>query len=564
MLPPPGTRVLAHRTDSPQRRRLYHITRPTRNRPPTHANRKPTAMKKPLQPCLAAILAAALATHAATAADESALRAVSDSNGNIAIGRGALDGARNCSAVVAIGDSELAGAEYESAATSINGRQLYVSMALNAFCLNPGQRGAIQETPLWYLDNELHLNAGSVLAPDGDDLALIAPAAAAKLALAPDSFDLYLSERGDDRNDGRSPAAPKRTIHGCYLAATNDGVRVAVFPGTYHTPSVTANTNDLYTGGVVPYNWFLPYTNRLEFTALGGAERTFITGDGFTEMQYTTPSTNAWEVSTNTSAFAFGAGYQVFDGFTVSRLAASLPVLDVRSGNSTSTSAIACLVDFRNCVITGIESDYWLNWGAFNACRFTNTTLTNCSFTARQSSNPTCLFSGCEFDNARIFIADGEFAATNRWGNSRPRTFSGCSAKNSLFVLWNYDSAIEHTGSTTDFSDCTFVWDGELAEVGRVRTASATNCYFAVGTAQSATGGAGNAYAPAWTNTLLGADFAPDSLDCPAVRADGSPDAGWRKSGLGWQKTAKALLERLAALEAAAAQTAAETATENP
>lgn len=528
-------------------------------------------MKRTLQALAAATaLALAGATAPAARAADSAVRAVSDDNGNIAIGKNALKNARNCSAVVAIGDNELAGAEYESAATSINGRQLYISMSLNAFCINPGQRGAIQETPLWYLDNELNLNAGSIKTPDGDDLALLAPAAAAKLDLPTDSFDLFLSERGDDRNDGRSPATPKRTIHGCYLAATNDGERVAVFPGTYHTPSVSVNTNSFNPGGTQPWNWFLPYERSLEFKSLAGAERTFITGDGFTEMEYIFPSTNSWEVSTNSSAFAFGAGMQVFDGFTVSKLAASLPVLDVRSGTSYSTSPIASLVDFRNCVLTGIESDYFLVWGGFNTCRFENTTLTNCSFRARRCSNPVCLFNNCEFSNARIFIADGEFSETNRWGNSKPRTFADCDAKSSLFALWPYRDATEKfCGVSSDpntFADCTFVWDGELTSTGRVYVARTTNCYFAVGTGQTAMGGVNNAFAPAWTNTLLGADYAPATIDCPAVRADGSPDAGWKKSGLGWQKTAKALLERIAALEAAAAANAesADAATDNP
>lgn len=477
---------------------------------------------------------------------EAPLRAVT-LGGNIAIGEFAMHGATQCSDSVAIGLAELMGAEHEHGTTSINNRQLYLSRGLNAFCLNPAQADRIQQTPLWYLGGDLHLNARSVRTRHGD-LAPLARAFADDLR----GYDLYLSEDGNDKNDGRSPATPKRTIWGCYLAATNDGERVAVLPGTYHAPSTYRNTNNVVK--TTSACWFLLPEHTLSFTAVAGNRHTFITGDGFRYIEHYSSSDPLWTTETNTSSLAFFNGMHVFDGFTVSKLAATVPNPEATGGQTMFTAPVASGIIFRNCVLTDIESDYTLYWSGFNTVRFENTVLTNCSFLAWRNSNPTSLFDGCEFDNARVFI--DSFAATNRWGNSLPMTFRACEADNSLFSLWPFDPTTERVcrwGANSErnmMRTSTFIWDGFQSVTGRVCVVNSTNCYFAVGTGLSVTGGLGNAFAPAWTNTLLDADYAPASLDCPAVHSDGSPDSGWRQSNLGWQKTAKRLAERLSELEA--------------
>ena len=494
------------------------------------------------------ILLPALLLVSACRAAEAPLRAVT-LDGNIAIGEFAMLGATQCSDSVAIGLAELAGAEHEHGATSINGRQLYISRGFDAFCLNPAQADRIQKTPLWYLGGDLHLNARSVRTRHGD-LAPLARIFADDLR----GYDLYLSEDGNDRNDGRSPATPKQTIWGCYLAATNDGERVAVLPGTYHTPSTYLNTNNVVK--TTRAYWFLLPEHTLQFKAIAGNRHTFITGDGFKYIEHYNSSDPLTTTETNTSSLAFFNGMHVFDGFTVSKLAATVPSVDLSSGVSMTTAPIASAIIFRNCVLTDIDSAYNLNWSAFNTVRFEDTVITNCSFFAIQSSKPTTLFGGCEFANARVFIDD--FAATNRWGNSKAMTFSSCEADNSLFSLWPFDPSVERTcyyGTNSQrnmMRTSTFIWDGFQSVTGRVNVANSTNCYFAVGTGiEPLTNGLNNAFAAAWTNTLLDADYVPASLDCPAVHSDGSPDSGWKQSNLGWQKTAKKLAERLSALESA-------------
>lgn len=513
----------------------------------------------------AALAIAALATAADARAAERDFRAVADDRGNIAIGAFAMVNATNCDETVAIGRAELSDATFESGATSVNGRQLYVSRALDAFCLNPAQTNRLQGAPLWYHRGRLALNAPSVTTADGDDLALVAPAAAAEVGIAPGSFDLYLSERGDDGNDGRSPLTPKRTVWGCYLAATNDGERVAVYPGDYHAPSAWRNTNNVFAAtGVIdsplqePY-WLINPPRNLEFKAVGGAGRTRLVGDGFQPMANANGKSGTLPPSTNTSSLAFCKGPQVFDGFTVTGIAASLPPSDGSAGFDlvASTSPIANCVTFRNCVVEGVDSPYSMWWGGFNECRFEGTTVTNCSFMARCGGNSPSLFSRCVFENSRVFVGEGAWnigpAPLYTSTGYRPWAFTNCRAEGSLFSLWAFDTARERTSANSGaFNACTFVWDGFQSHTGRVNAVSSSNCYFAVGTGMSATGGVNNATAASWTNALLGADYAPASVDCPAVHADGSPDSGWRQSGLGWQKTARAILDRLAALEGAA------------
>ncbi len=512
---------------------------------------------------LTATAALAIATAAALAAERD-FRAVADDRGNIAIGAFAMVNATNCDETVAIGHTELSDAAFESGATSINGRQLYVSRALDAFCLNPAQTNRLQGAPLWYLRGRLALNAPSVTTADGDDLALVAPAAASGLGIAPGSFDLYLSERGDDRNDGRSPLSPKRTVWGCYLAATNDGERVAVYPGDYHAPSAWRNTNNVFEatgviGGKVRPYWFLNPPRNLEFRAVGGAGRTRLVGDGFQPMANANGKSETLPPSTNTSSLAFCKGPQVFDGFTVTGIAASLPPTDLSAGSDSEmgSSSIASCVTFRNCVVEGVDSPFGSTWGGFNECRFEGTTVTNCSFTARRGGSSNALFAGCAFEGSRVFAGEGAWDAVDGPGytgsTAQPRAFTNCRADGSLFSLWAFDASRERTSANSGaFNACTFVWDGFQSHTGRVNAVSSSNCYFAVGTGMSATGGVNNATAASWTNALLGADYAPASADCPAVHADGSPDSGWRQSGLGWQKTARAVLDRLAALEGAA------------
>lgn len=98
-----------------------------------------------------------------------ALYEAGGSSDNIAIGTGALSFASNVVGTVAIGNGELRGMHYNSHTTSINGEQIWFSQPANAFSLNPKKNDAFTNSPIWYANGELHLNASNVVDRNGNE-----------------------------------------------------------------------------------------------------------------------------------------------------------------------------------------------------------------------------------------------------------------------------------------------------------------------------------------------------------------------------------------------------------
>lgn len=99
-----------------------------------------------------------------------ALQGAANSGNVVAIGDGAGSFVSNVYDSVYIGNNEGVG-ESLSETTSINKRQIFVSAANNGiFCINPTQETTITNTPLYYMNGELHLNAERVRVKSGSDL----------------------------------------------------------------------------------------------------------------------------------------------------------------------------------------------------------------------------------------------------------------------------------------------------------------------------------------------------------------------------------------------------------
>lgn len=320
------------------------------------------------------------------------------------------------------------------------------------------------------------------------------------------TFDLYLAPYGNDMYDGRSSDFPKRTIAGCYAAATTNAT-VCVFPGDYETIS-----NEKTTSGSL----FYPSYN-LTFVAVGGKDRTSITGkytsDGIAQNGYY-------------HTLAFNNGPQRFIGFTIRRLS-GWSKSESQAASSNNSPCMSCVV-LEDCTVEDCDVCFWLSYGAFNTCAFADTVFRNISLDNYGTGNPPNVFIQCEFENCRVEVDSLE----NHIDNRHIRFFNTCEARSSLYSLPPVLDT-EYASRSCTFWDCTFVWDYNPAYRQRVTPGSCSNCYFCVGTSYSSEDGECNVFASSWTNTLLNEDFVPRSIECPAVRTGGQMDAGWRQSGLG-------------------------------
>lgn len=327
------------------------------------------------------------------------------------------------------------------------------------------------------------------------------------------TFDLYLAPYGNDMYDGRSSDFPKRTIAGCYAAATTNAT-VCVFPGDYETIS-----NEKTTSGSL----FYPSYN-LTFVAVGGKDRTSITGkytsDGIAQNGYL-------------HTLAFNNGPQRFIGFTIRRLS-GWSRSESQPGSGSNSPCMSCVV-LEDCTVEDCDVRFWLSYGAFNTCAFADTTFRNIALHNHGSGNPPGVFIQCEFENCRIEVGELE----NHMANVNSiYFFEYCEARSSLFALPPVISSEKGNGARkSTFEDCTFVWDYDPANKARVSPSYCTNCYFCVGTSYSAAGGSDNVFAPSWQNTMLDGDYVPSTIECPAVRTGWQNDAGWRQSGLGELKS---------------------------
>lgn len=324
-------------------------------------------------------------------------------------------------------------------------------------------------------------------------------------------FDMFLAPWGDDKNDGLSPDFPKKTIEGCYSAATTNIV-VCVFPGDYAPISNEQPT--------LEYSLFQPKHN-LTFFAVGGNERTSITGEYTSSTTYTNGFYHT---------LAFNSGPQRFIGFTLRKLS-GWARSHAMKGNS---PAMSCVV-LENCIVDNCDINTWLTFGGINTCAFLNTSFRNVSFTNNSTGNNTsAMFTSCEFENCKV-----ELTSFVNASGVRTSFFDSCSARKTLFSLPPVipTEKLRSGSKKSTFEDCTFVFDYDSSLEGRVLPAACTNCYFCVGNGYTSTNGYNNVFAASWTNTYLNADFVADSIKCPAVRYDDVRDAGWKNSGLSTLKT---------------------------
>lgn len=438
---------------------------------------------------------------------------------NIAIGNGTLAGAEEVSGVVAIGAGELAGVGNLKDTTSINGQQLFVSRHLNAFSINPLQSRYIGDSPLWYLNGSLYLNAAKVYG---------VPITHRSIA----GFDFYLSEGGNDDHDGKTPQTAKRTLMSLYVSNTNVTGRVCVFAGDYAPIS-----NERAAGATI--DMFDPNGNSFTFVAVEGKERTTITGvyenpDGFDDGRYHT--------------LAFMSGPQRFEGFTFRNLSGWRKYSD-RTGAAGGSAPMASCCYFRDCAFVSERVYFGYRYSCFNSCFFEDCTLDIAEAYFMQSGGSVCgtFAIGCEMYNTRVVIPMIDSLAGNT--ASEPFRFADeCYFEKSLLdlspVVNNNYEGMERSSQKSDYDSCTFIYgiSCEGNGVTRFAPSRATNCYFCVGQNwESYTNiypERGNVCASSWTNTLLTAEYVAASVDCPAVRGDGCDDAGWKNSGFALRKTA--------------------------
>jgi hypothetical protein len=450
---------------------------------------------------------------------ENAAYGIANGDGVVAIGNGAAAGSANLKRVVAIGSGELAGVDGLEDAVSINSQQLFISRQLNAFALNPLMEDYIGKSPLWYLDGSLYLNAAKVYGIPITHRSI-------------EGYDFYISEGGNDDNDGKTPQTAKRTLMGLYSSNTNATGRVCVFAGDYAPIS-----NERATGATL--DLFNPNGNAFTFVAVEGKERTTITGvyenpDGFDDGRYHT--------------LAFTSGPQIFEGFTFRNISGWRKYSD-RTGAAGGSAPMASCCYFRDCAFVSERVYFGYRYSCFNSCFFENCTIDIAEAYFMQSGGSVSgtFAIGCEMYNTRVVIPKIDSLAGNT--ASEPFRFADeCYFEKSLFdlspVVNNNLEGMEKSSQKSDYDSCTFIYgiacDGN--GVTRFAPSRATNCYFCVGQNwESYTNiypERGNVCAASWTNTFLTAEYIAASVDCPAVRGDGRDDAGWKSSGLAFRKTA--------------------------
>lgn len=278
------------------------------------------------------------------------------------------------------------------------------------------------------------------------------------------AYDLYLSPDGDDGNDGLTAATAKRTIAGCYAAATGDAV-VRVAAGDYAPP-------ENYDGSAVhEERQFIPVENRLTFVAVEGPGKTFITGAFDNDQRY---------ADGRRHTLAFKSGPQTFDGFTIRKMDGFRNY--VGADNSAGVApAFACVV-LSGCVVEDCDVRWNLSYGAFNSCFITNTLVRDCRFTGLKSANSHGAFNACEIAASRF---EGvTFDAAEYRASGKVKIFGeGNHAADSLFSLSFGDGEKDfmRNAASSSFERCVFRWT-YLPGYRKVRDESATNCVFAVRT----------------------------------------------------------------------------------
>lgn len=333
------------------------------------------------------------------------------------------------------------------------------------------------------------------------------------------AYDLYLSPDGDDANDGLTRATAKRTIEACYAAATNDA-HVCVSAGTY----VTVPNPPKLPAGELFNRCFFDTAYRLTFTAEDGNGKTFIVADDADEFR---------------RSMAFYRGYQTFTGFTIRGMRGY--TASATAENLQNTAPAFSFLELRSCVVEDASIGFRYGFGAFYACTFEDTVIRRVETRFWASMDGTSrrggVFCYCSFAGCRI----EDFTVANDGASRYLHFFLGqTEAWYSVFAVSPVLSPAKESGyyglGNSAFVNCTFIWDQTDFSRLRVPPAKSENCYFCVGTGWTGTGGTGNAYAAAWNETYLDADYAPADIACPAIRMDLGPDAGWRESGLSLKK----------------------------
>ena len=364
----------------------------------------------------------------------------------------------------------------------------------------------------------------------------------AKKSAIPFPFDLCLSPDGDDAADGLSPKTAKRTLAGAVAAANATGLTnlvVAAFEGDYEPPYADFGA-----------------VNAIVFRAVGDRARTRVVG-----------GTNA--------VCALASASCEWRGFTFTGFAGK------GAGDLTPAYEPICRfggMAFRDCDFA--DNDFVVDYGyaAYNTCQFFNCTFDRSTYRIIQGSpnnvSHGILYRSCAFDDCSV---------------------NGVTLKGAVHGNGDYDDALENTTYhilmwDIDAGDTIFRLPGSMhANNRRYRyrnvtliapsawcvppkstsyktpfptdAAYVTNCLYVIGDAKP---GSTSGYILAGKNTAevprcakgvyvaldgsanLTADGVAADMESPAVRDDGEPDYGWKSSGLGAAKTARAQAKKYA------------------
>lgn len=429
--------------------------------------------------------------------------------------------ASNGDRLVLIGDYEYTNQMRTVGVTSINGKQIYINKTADEFAISVDQDyDSVTNAPLYYKNGVIHINAGLMVddkaSMEGDMLNLASPDGIQKYVNAKSSysdeyvrsanneFDVYMAPYGNDQNGG-SMSFPKATFEGCIEALGAEGGKVGVLPGSYAPVALKEDSFG-----------FLLYspTGNCHFVAIGGKSRTSIIGIYENEDGYNDGFSHS---------MAFASGNTTFEGFTISKIGCYRKS-PYSEGYNGTTPAFSCLT-LKDCLVTQCNMPVGFCFGVFNTCYLKDTVITKMSLFPYSTTPDTELFPNCAIVDS--VFSDFTIASTNTF------KFFGVDteAYYSAFDLPKQLDMEVNSGKNTKFQYCTFIWgDDSVTGYRRVSPANANNCYFCVGNG-TLSGGASNVFASV-SQTYLSDEYIPYSINCPAIRTDGSPDAGWRDSGL--------------------------------
>ena len=346
------------------------------------------------------------------------------------------------------------------------------------------------------------------------------------------SANLYLSEDGDDANDGLTLATAKRTIAGTVAAANAMGtsnIVVAVMDGEY-TP---------------PFSDFgADYT--LTFRSVNGKETTRVVGGLNAVLSWT-------------------SHYCIWQGFTFTGFVGT-----GFKNDNTIVCRFGAMV-FEDCDFVDNAFDTEDAYTAYQLCDFVRCRFYRNKYYIRDwnaTGSLGVIFRGCYFyastiDGMEIYNLGGSPAT------SYPVIWADIEAERCLFKLpCTYVRYETKSGKPQyRFRDVTMIapsvhrkefnntfW-GVSTGFPYPMGESVTNCFYVIGDFEPGTvykwcGTAATNCIPDRFVACASADLTDESVaadeSCPSVRDDGYKDYGWKSSVFGAYKSARRLAERLA------------------